>query len=459
MGDTFKTSKTSDDGTKTETTWTKVADAITGYARGGLVTGNSFQYMLGGGGGSGSSLLSGLVNGATNVSPISAGLNYFFKSDKLNLGAVIQASKTDTRARYLASPIVMTVDNKEATIDATEARKFFNGYETSSSYSTYVRTPKYDSKDIGIKIKVKPKINPNGTVMLNVEEEYSQLGAGQTILVDDGSQAAIDTALTRKMTADVLLDNMQTVVLGGLTEKYISNKETGIPILKDIPWIGKWLFGTVTQSESRKELLVFMTPYVLDDGESAQVEALRRKKALSDPRPWDDGGWSESKLADPVSKKEQLRRLKDEWKRQDEERKTKLAIESEKVKRAKALEKMSKDEREFWLEKHKDELDKEHQKELEKMMKDDESQAALAELAEQVRARKLAEASKAIEEANDAEKADEAAMKAEVKAEQEKVVRGISSAEGAAQGAAPQAEEKASETVTITPQEETTNEQ
>ena len=459
VGDTFKTSKTSDDGTATETTWTKVADAITGYARGGLVTGNSFQYMLGGGGGSGSSLLSGLVNGATNVSPISAGLNYFFKSDKLNLGAVIQASKTDTRARYLASPIVMTVDNKEATIDATEARKFFNGYETSSSYSTYVRTPKYDSKDIGIKIKVKPKINPNGTVMLNVEEEYSQLGAGQTILVDDGSQAAIDTALTRKMTADVLLDNMQTVVLGGLTEKYISNKETGIPILKDIPWIGKWLFGTVTQSESRKELLVFMTPYVLDDGESAQVEALRRKKALSDPRPWDDGGWSESKLADPVSKKEQLRRLKDEWKRQDEERKTKLAIESEKVKRAKALEKMSKDEREFWLEKHKDELDKEHQKELEKMMKDDESQAALAELAEQVRARKLAEASKAIEEANDAEKADEAAMKAEVKAEQEKVVRGISSAEGAAQDAAPQAEEKASETVTITPQEETTNEQ
>ena len=271
-GDSFET----EDSDGNLTTWTKIGKGVTKTVlgeRSGLVTGSAMQYMLGGGGGSGSSLLSGLVNGATNVSPISAGLNYFFKSDKLNLGAVIQASKTDTRARYLASPIVMTVDNKEATIDATEARKFFNGYETSSSYSTYVRTPKYDSKDIGIKIKIKPKINPNGTVMLNVEEEYSQLGAGQTILVDDGSQAAIDTALTRKMTADVLLDNMQTVVLGGLTEKYTSNKETGIPILKDIPWIGKWLFGSVTSSESRKELLVFMTPYVLDDGESAQAEA------------------------------------------------------------------------------------------------------------------------------------------------------------------------------------------
>ena len=117
------------------------------------------------------------------------------------------------------------------------------------------------------------------------------------------------------------------------------------PILKDIPWIGKWLFGTVSQTETRKELLVFMTPYVLEEGDAAQAEALRRKKALSDTRPWDDHGWSASPLADPVSKKEQMRRLKDEWKKQDEERKTKLAIEDEKVKRAKALEQMSKEER------------------------------------------------------------------------------------------------------------------
>ena len=415
-GDSFET----EDSDGTVTTWTKIGEGLTStvtdYARGGLVTGTAMQYMLGGGGGSGSSLLSGFVNGATNVSPISSGINYFFKSDKLNLGAVIQASKTDSRARYLASPIVMTVDNKEATIDATEARKFFNGYETSSSYSTYVRTPKYDSKDIGIKIKIKPKINPNGTVMLNVEEEYSQLGSGQTILVDDGGQATIDTSLTRKMTADVLLDNMQTVVLGGLTEKYTSNKETGIPILKDIPWIGKWLFGTVTQSESRKELLVFMTPYVLDDGDEAQGEALRRKKALSDPRPWDDGGWSSSKLADPVSKKEQLRRLKDEWKRQDEERKTKLAIESEKVKRAKDLEKMSKEEREFWLEKQKDELDKEHQKELEEKMQDEKSQAELAAIAAAYRERKLKEFKEKQDEVDKAEKADQVEAQEEARA-------------------------------------------
>ena len=192
----------------------------------------------------------------------------------------------------------------------------------------------------------------------------------------------------------------------------MGESETGIPILKDIPWIGKWLFGSVSQTESRKELLVFMTPYVLNDAETAQAEALRRKKALSDTRPWDDHGWSASPLADPVSKKEQMRRLKDEWKKQDEERKTKLAIEDEKIKRAKALEDMDKAERKHWLEMRKDELDEEGKKEelkdlKEKMeSKDDDDQDLLAKLAADIRARKLKESEAKIKEADEAAKAE-----------------------------------------------------
>ena len=410
VGESFTTTDSDDN----EITWTRIGEGLVDavYGRNGFWTsglqGEAMQYMAGGGGGTGTSLLKGLASGlvqegsnTVSLTPIGSGLNYFFKSDRLNLGAVIQASKTDTRARYLASPIVMTVDNKEATIDATEARKFFNGYETSSSTYNYIRTPKYDSKDIGIKIKVTPKINPNGTVMLNIEEEYSQLGAGQTILVDDGSQAAIDTSLTRKMTADVLLENMETVILCGLTEKYNQDKETGIPILKDIPWIGKWLFGSVSQTESRKELLVFMTPYVMDDSEAAQFEALRRKKTLSDPRAWEDNGWSLSKLADPVSKKEVLRRLEDEAKKQDEERQTKIATEKWKVDRAKKLKQLTKEERDLWLKMHKEELEKEEREALEEKMLDDKSQEELKKLAAEIRAKKLAESEKELKKAAD----------------------------------------------------------
>ena len=405
---------------------------------------NNGSYGLGGGGGRGSTLLETIMGGSTDSSsgssgssgdgessavsavadastaffggatPIGSGINYFLKSDKLNLSAIIQASKTDSHAKYIASPIVMTVDNKEATIEATQTRKFYSGSTSTSGYgsSNPTVTYNYTDKDIGIKIKVTPKINPNGTVMLKIEEEYSQLGAPQDVLVSGANggtnHESIDTSLTRKMSADILLENMQTVVLGGLTETYKSESETGIPILKDIPWIGKWLFGSVSQTEDRKELLVFMTPYVLDEGDAAQAEALRRKKALSDTRPWDDHGWSASPIADPVSRKEQMRKLKEEWKKQDEERRTKLAIEDEKVKRAKALEQMSKEERKHWLEMHKDELDEadrdEELKELKEKMKskDDETQDELRKLADEIRARKLKEAEAEIKAADEA---------------------------------------------------------
>ena len=404
---------TDDEGNKvmkptTEDTGVPLMETIKTLRRDGFY--NNGSYMLGGGGGGSAGMLGSLMNvaaaGATNgtaataANPIGGGLNYLLKSDKLNLAAVIQASKTDTRAKYIASPIVMTVDNKEAIVEATESRKFYSGSTTTTSYSTPVTSYSYTDKDIGIKIKVTPKINPDGTVMLTVEEEYSQLGAGQSVLVSgsNGStqQEPIDTAVSRKMSADVLLDNMQTVILGGLTETYKSDKETGIPILKDIPWIGKWLFGSVTQSETRKELLVFMTPYVLDDADAAQAEAIRRKKSMSDPRPWEDNGWSLSTVADPVAKKELLRRLNDEWSRQDEERKNQKALEEAKAKRAKKLAEMDEEERREWAEKHQKEI-------LEEQERFEGEQKDLREIIDSIREkRKPEEATPVAEPGNEA---------------------------------------------------------
>ncbi len=338
-----------------------------------------------------------IAKDAVISTPSGAGINYFVHSGKLNLSAIITASKSDSRTKYLASPIVMTVDNKEATIEATSSYQFLTGWSAvSSSYAgSGLPSPNYSAKDLGITLKIKPKINPNGTVMLNVEEEYSQLGTKQSMLQPKGSSyepTDVETSVTRKMTSDIILENRQSVVLGGLTTKNFAESEKGIPILKEIPWVGKWLFGSTEKTESSAELLIFMTPYVLDDAAAAKVEALRRKKALSDPAPWEDSGWSDSDLADPVSRKQLLRRLKDEWAKQDDERKTKLAIEQAKVERVKKLEELSKEEREVWLKMHKEELEKEEREELEEKMLDEKSQEELKKLAESIREKKLTEA-------------------------------------------------------------------
>lgn len=349
-------------------------------------------------------------------SPAGAGITYFLKSGKLNLSAVLKAAQTDSRTKYLASPIVMTLDNKEAEIEATQMKYLFKGYQYSGSTMYGTSVPDYEQKDIGITIKVTPKINPNGTVMLTIEEQYSQVGPGQ--MVDGISQ---ETTVTRKMSADALLENGQTVVFGGLTQTTVSENETGVPLLKDIPLIGKWLFGSVVRNEQRNELMVFMTPYVLDDAQSAQAEALRRKRTLSDVRAWDDHGWSASALADPVSKKEQMRRIKDQWRVQDEERKTKIAIEKMKVERAKKLQAMSAEERAQWLLLHKEDLDKEAQEELEEKMLDKDSQEELKKLAAEVRAKKLAEAEKELKaaEAESAAENERARIDAAKKAQEE----------------------------------------
>ncbi|MBQ3288085.1 MAG: hypothetical protein IJH50_01575 [Kiritimatiellae bacterium] len=421
-----------------EVTWVRtVTDSVSTFAgtAAEVARTGAMNYYTGGmatalgGGESGGSQAYNIASGVTS-NLFGKTLTFVFDSDKLGLSAILQASKTDDHSKYIASPVVMTVDNKEATIDATENRQFITGWSAQSgSYGNSGKpTPNYSAKDIGIKLKITPKINPNGTVMLTVEEEYSQVKYnGQTMLVPFGETydtMYVDIAVERKMTADVLLEDGQTVVFAGMTETAEAESEKGIPYLKDLPWIG-WLFGSVSKTETRKELLIFLTPYVLDEADAAQAEAIRRKKTLSDPRPWDDHGWSASKLADPVSKREQLRRLKDEWKKQDEERKTKIAIETEKVERAKKLQSLSKEERDLWLKMHKEELEEEKQKELEEKMLDKESQEELKKLAEDVRAKKLAAAEKEIK-ANeelthsdnertklDAEKAEKAKAKAE----------------------------------------------
>ena len=399
-------------------TWTRMGDGIvntsTEWVRNGFLGSNGkIQSMLGGGGSSevASGFINTLVGAGTNtldsISPAGSGLNWFVKSDKLNIAAIVQASKTDSRSKYIASPVIMTLDNKEATINATEMTYLLKGFQSSgNSYST-IAVPDYEQKELGIEIKVTPKINPNGTVMLTVETKYTQESGSQKIKYATGGtngqssleEVPVPLTATRELSSDILLENMQTVVFGGLVKNFKSEAETGIPILKDIPWIGKWLFGSVSQKEVRSELLVFMTPYVLDEGTAAQAEAIRRKKTMSDPRPWEDNGWSASPLADPVSKREQIRRLKDEAQKQDEERQTKLAIEQWKLERAKKLQSLSKEERDLWIKMHKEELEKEEQEELEKKMLDKDSQEELKKLAEQVREKKLNAAEKELKKA------------------------------------------------------------
>ena len=313
------------------------------------------QDKMAGGGGSGTSLLGNLtaITGGSSGSGggsnetltaashvLSQGINYFLKSDKMNISALIQAAANDSRAKVLSSPILLTVDNKEASIEATSMRYLYKGVRYSGGYGGYgnngynsgYEVPDFEQRDIGLTMKITPRINPNGTVVLTVDEKFETIGPDQ----DVGGQK-YPTVTTRKVQADVSVENQQTIVLGGLVQKESKKANAGIPILKDIPWIGRWLFGSVVDSEYRSELLIFLTPYVFEDSASAMAEAKRRKETLSTARPWDDAGWSGSDLADPVSPKTILDRQTRSWADDDQEYKTKREIDRAHQERAKMM--------------------------------------------------------------------------------------------------------------------------
>jgi len=145
---------------------------------------------------------------------------------------------------------------------------------------------------VGLTVKVTPRINPTGMVALKVDETYEDIGPDQTI---DGQ--AWPTTQTRKLSADIAVKSGETVILGGLVRNEKTSSNSKVPLLGDIPFIGRYLFGSTSDSDTRSELLIFLTPYVQNTPEEGAAEARRRKDYLDVKGMWTKG-WSNSKLAD-----------------------------------------------------------------------------------------------------------------------------------------------------------------
>ena len=269
----------------------------------------NYRYNLSGGGGrtppTDLSLLTAVATGM--VSSASSGLQYFATLKDLRLDAVISATKSDNGAKVLSSPILLTVDNKEATIEATETIYMYKGMRymgystTGSGAGSY--EPDIEQRDVGLTVKITPRINPSGNVILTVEEKFEDVLGSQTI-----QDQSWPTVTTRKLSADVSVGSGETVILGGLVKTSKSEDSSGIPLLKDIPYIGKYLFGTLTKKDERSEMLVFLTPYVIENQSDMDRETRRRKDYINADGVWTKG-WSDSKLSDPVSDADMKQRL------------------------------------------------------------------------------------------------------------------------------------------------------
>lgn len=176
------------------------------------------------------------------------------KSDNVSWGALIQALEGDAGANVLSTPKVITMDNQESSIIVGENIPIITGQSTSSGAGTSDPFTTIERQDVGVKLIVTPSISEGDLVRLEIEQEIS----GVT-----GSTAGADIITTkRQIKTNVLADNGETIVLGGLIKDDIKTSESKVPLLGDIPWLGN-LFKSTSNVNTKQNLLVFLKPTIL----------------------------------------------------------------------------------------------------------------------------------------------------------------------------------------------------
>jgi general secretion pathway protein D len=208
--------------------------------------------------------------------------------NNLNLDGVVRLAAGSSDAKVLSTPIIMTTDNTEASIIAGEERPVV-GVTTITDGGS--RSSSYQYRNIGIELSVKPRINPQRVVVMEVRQTADNVG---DIVRIDGNEVPVITK--REMKAFLTVSNRTTVVLGGLVSSTNRKSMTKVPVLGDIPLLGR-LFRAQDTQKVRTELLVFLTPYVLTTPGEAREET-RRLHDLINAREskwhtvWSDGDLS-----------------------------------------------------------------------------------------------------------------------------------------------------------------------
>ncbi len=179
-------------------------------------------------------------------------------------GALIQALKVDEKANLLSVPSVMTLDNQEAHIVVGQNVPFITGSTTSTSNGISNPYQTIERKDVGITLKVIPHIGEDGTVRLEVEQEVSAVLKTNT---DIRSSDLITSK--RLIKTEILADDQQTIVLGGLIQDDTTGSTQAVPGLSSIPVVGR-LFRSDAGRKEKRNLLVFLHPTIIRDGKSVQ---------------------------------------------------------------------------------------------------------------------------------------------------------------------------------------------
>ena len=198
------------------------------------------------------------------------GINIGVFSSHLGLGAIASALQSTGNANVLSVPTIMTLDNEEAKMLVGQNVPFITGQYANTTQTTGGTVNPFQTierKDVGVTLKVRPQISEGGSVKLIIYQEVSN--------VDSTTNAAGIITNIRAIETNVIVDDGQLLVLGGLMAENGTDQDDQVPILGDIPYLGN-LFKYKTKTHIKSNLLIFLRPTVIRNTDQSNSVSLDR---------------------------------------------------------------------------------------------------------------------------------------------------------------------------------------
>jgi general secretion pathway protein D len=176
--------------------------------------------------------------------------------------AILNAYKNDSDVHIVSTPQILTTDNEEAEISVGSNVPYITSQNTTAANQDYTN---YEYKDVGTTLKITPQINQENILRLNVYVEVKRLKNEAVALVTN-----TPTTFTRTAQTTVIIQDNNTLVIGGIIGDDVQNSLYKVPLLGDIPGLG-WLFKTKSQTIDRVNLYIFLTPKIIRNPAEARI--------------------------------------------------------------------------------------------------------------------------------------------------------------------------------------------
>lgn len=205
------------------------------------------------------------------LTTFSGGFSYLFLNKSQDLGVLLQALATDGKINVVSSPSLMVLNNHEANIVVGDQISLRTGDFVNTGTNSSI-TQTFQQRDTGVQLKIKPRVNSGGLVIMELEQKVDDIGQTRS-----GSPNPDITQ--RQINSTVAVKSGDTLVLGGLIKDNRRNNKQGVPFLYRLPLIGP-LFGSTEKRFNRTELVVLITPRVVTNRRDAYEVTKEYKERL-----------------------------------------------------------------------------------------------------------------------------------------------------------------------------------